>query len=157
MINIKFPNTNLVECVFSYRQGSNVCLEDYDERDHFEGTGARKLKRYVYALPEKLVGEVHVGDAVLVHCATGYQVCEVVSINATSPMEPAKIQPVICKLDLSSYFEEIERKGKLAALKQMLQAEKKRLESMITYELLAEKNPGFKELLDAFKELGGEL
>lgn len=42
-------------------------------------------------------------------------------------------------------------------MKAAIDREKKRLESMVTYELIAEKNPEFKEMLEAFKEMGGEF
>lgn len=98
-----------------------------------------------------------VRDTVLVHCQTGYQLCEVVSINVLSSFDKKTIAPVVCKCDLESYITEVEQANKLKAMKVAIDAEKKRLEAMVTYELIAEKNPEFAEMLQAFKDAGGEF
>ena len=64
---------------------------------------------------------------------------------------------IVCKVDLQPYINEVERKKQLAAMKKQIESEKKRLEAMVTYELIAEKSPEFKELLEAFKAMGGEF
>ena len=51
----------------------------------------------------------------------------------------------------------MDRAAQLAIMKAELDREKKRLESLVTHELIAEKNPEFKALLDAFKDMGGEF
>ena len=153
MLKDVFPETNLVECVFSWRTANTVGA-GWDEYDHVDPT---KMKRYVYRLPEYLVGYVKVGDTVVVHCQTGYQVCEIVTINALSSFDPKSIAPVVGKVDMSSYISEVEKKKALAAMKKQIDAEKKRLESMVTYELIAEKNPEFKAMLERFKSMGGEF
>lgn len=58
---------------------------------------------------------------------------------------------------MQSYIDEVEKKKALAAMKKKIDAEKKRLESMVTYELIAEKNPEFKAMLERFKDMGGEF
>lgn len=159
MTNIKFPETNVVACVFSYRCQSSVNYDtqapSFDEYDRkVKRTG---LKRYNYRVPDYLQGKLNIGDAVLVHCQTGYQLCEVVALNVITGFEEETLAPVVCKADMQPYFEEIEKEKQLKALQKKLVAEKKRLESLVTYELLAEKSPEFKELLDAFKALGGKV
>ena len=153
MLKDLFPETNLVECAFSWRT-ANTAGSGWDEYDHVDPT---KMKRYVYRLPEYLVGHVKVGDTVVVHCQTGYQVCEIVTINAISNFDQKSIAPVVGKVDMSSYISEVEKKKALAAMKKQIDAEKKRLESMVTYELIAEKNPEFKAMLERFKSMGGEF
>ena len=64
---------------------------------------------------------------------------------------------MVCKVDLSTYIQEVEKAKKLKAMKAAIDREKKRLESLVTYELIAEKNPEFKAMLEAFKEMGGEF
>lgn len=157
MLNIQFPDTNLVECVFSFRQNNNQPTSNWDELDHLNGCAARKLKRYVYQLPDHLVGKVLIGDAVLVHCQTGYQVAEVMSINAISNFDDKSFAPIVCKLDMQSYFDGIYKKKELEAMKRAIDAKRKSLESMITYELIAEKNPEFAAMLKAFKDAGGQF
>lgn len=153
MTNIKFPSTNLVECVFSWRQNNNYVTE-WDEYDHCDST---RLKRYIYRLPDNLVGKVAIGDTVLVHCKTGYQLAQIATVNAMSSFDLDSIAPVVCMVDLVSYIAEVEHKKSLARLKQQLDAEKKRLESMVTYDLIAEKSPSFAALLKQYKDAGGQF
>lgn len=154
MTNIKFPSTNLVECVFSWRQNDNYATANWDEYDHRDSI---HLKRYIYRLPDNLVGKVALGDTVLVHCKTGYQLAQIATINATSSFDLDSIAPVVCRVNLASYIAEVELKKSLARLKQQLDAEKKRLESMVTYDLIAEKSPSFAALLKQYKDAGGQF
>lgn len=157
MNNIKFPKTDLVQCVFSFRSSNtmNVMSDSWDEYDHHKHP--KTLKAYTYRVPEHLQGQIAVGDAVLVHCQTGYQVCEVVTINALSDFETTSFAPVVCKVDLGTFIEEVEKAKQLKAMKAAIDREKKRLESMVTYELIAEKNPEFKAMLEQFKAMGGKF
>lgn len=154
MTNIKFSSTNLVECVFSWRQSSDYVATKWDEYDHCDPTS---MKRYIYRLPDNLVGKVAIGDTVLVHCKTGYQLVQIVAINALASFDLDSVAPVVCMVDLASYIAEVERRKTLARLKQQLDAEKKRLESMVTYDLLAEKSPSFAALLKQYKDAGGQF
>lgn len=154
MINIEFPETNIVKCVFSLRQNSKYVGEDFDEYDL---RSPRDLKRYIYRVPSRLKGQLKVGNFVVVHCATGYQLCEVAELNVISNLDEKTLAPVVCKVDLSAYIEEVDKAVKLEIMKAELDREKRRLESMVTYELIAEKNPEFKAMLDAFKDMGGEF
>lgn len=157
MTNIKFTKTNLVQCVFSFRSSNttHVMSESWDEYDHHRD--AKRLKAYTYRVPEHLQDQIAVGDAVLVHCQTGYQICEVVSINALSDLEIKSFAPVVCKVDLCTYIAEVEKAKQLKAMKVAIDREKKRLESMVTYDLIAERNPEFKAMLEQFKAMGGEF
>lgn len=154
MTNIKFSSTNLVECVFSWRQSSDYVTAKWDEYDHCDPA---RMKRYIYRLPDNLVGKVAIGDTVLVHCKTGYQLVQIVAINALASFDLDSVAPVVCMVDLTSYIAEVERRKTLARLKQQLDAEKKRLESMVTYDLLAEKSPSFAALLKQYKDAGGQF
>lgn len=154
MTNIQFPSTNLVECVFSWRQNDTYVAAKWDEYDHCDPT---RMKRYVYRLPDDLVGKVAVGDTVLVHCKTGYQLAQITTINALASFDLDSVAPVVCMVNLVSYIAEVERKKSLARLKQQLDAEKKRLESMVTYDLIAEKSPSFAALLKQYKDAGGQF
>lgn len=160
--NVKFPETDLVECVFSLRANNTLGKVDtYDEFDHSVETN--RLKRYVYKVPASYA-DVHgrkpaVGDFVVVHCQTGYQIAEVVSINcfAADSIHRRGIAPVVCPVSLDCYWNEIERQRLVQSLKIKLDEEKKRLEALVTYDLLAEKSPEFKKLLDAYKDAGGSF
>lgn len=154
MVNIQFPSTNLVECVFSWRQSNDYVATKWDEYDHCDPT---RMKRYIYGLPDDLVGKVAVGDTVLVHCKTGYQLAQITTINALASFDLDSVAPVVCLVNLGSYIAEVERKKSLAMLKKQLDAEKKRLESMVTYDLIAEKSPEFAALLKQYKDAGGQF
>lgn len=156
MLKDLFPKTNLVECTFSWRTENTAGISGtaWDEYDH---RSQNRLKKYLYRLPDYLVGAVQPGDTVVVHCQTGYQVCQVATINTISDFDPKTIAPVVDKVNMQSYIDEVEKKKALAAMKKQIDAEKKRLESMVTYELIAEKNPEFKAMLERFKSMGGEF
>lgn len=151
-----FPATNLVNCVFAFRQ-NNTTTGTFDKYDCLTKAALVKAKRYMYRVPERLRGELKVGDAVVVHCQTGFQLAYVVELNAISSYPEESFAPVVCKADLHSYFDEIDTREALQAMRNKIETEKKRLESMVTYDLIAEKNPEFKALLDAYRAAGGEF
>ena len=156
MLKDLFPKTNLVECTFSWRteNTAGIAGSAWDENDQ---RNQNRPKKNLYVGASHLVGLVQPGDTVVVHCQTGYQVCQVATINAISDFDPKTIAPVVDKVNMQSYIDEVEKKKALAAMKQQIDAEKKRLESMVTYELIAEKNPEFKAMLEQFKSMGGEF
>lgn len=156
MVNIRFPNTDYVQCVFSYQNKASMAdPEKYDEYGHYMDVAS--LKKYVYYVPEYLQGQLHVGDTVIVRCTTGYQICEVVETNAFTSFDPKTIAPVVSKVDVRPYIEFMHRAKQLKYMREQLDKEKKRLESLVTYDLLAERNPEFRAMLEAFKAAGGQL
>lgn len=152
-IKVTFPKTNVVSCVFSFRQSNNPTAPSsvYDKYDHRDPRG---LKRYNYRLPEGM--EVAIGDVVLVHCQTGYQLCEVVELNVLSSFEDDKLSPVVCKVNLFSYVEEVDKAEAARVLHAQLMQRKKEIEAQMTYDLLAERDPVFAELLKSYRALGGK-
>lgn len=157
MTNIKFPETNVVGVKFTLRQNRAITGVEYNEYDHMRDKYIKDQKKYIYRVPDGMVGHLRLNDIVVVHCATGYQLCEIVELNVLTDLDISSLASIVCKVDLQPYIDEVERKKQLAAMKKQIEAEKKRLEAMVTYELIAEKNPGFKELLEAFKAMGGEF
>lgn len=157
MTNIKFPKTDLVKCVFCWRSSNtdHIDSDRWDEYDHHKDP--KRLKTYTYRVPEHLREQLKIGDTVLVHCQTGSQICEVVEVNALSDFDAKTFAPVVCKVDMSTYIQGVEKVKQLKAMKAAIDREKKRLEAMVTYELIAEKNPEFKAMLKTFKEMGGEF
>ena len=156
MINIKFPSTDYVQCVFSYQTTSRVPdPEKYDEYGRYMAVAS--MKKYVYYVPEYLQGQLHVGDVVVVRCTTGYQICEVVETDAFTSYDSTTIAPVVAKVDFLPYIKSVRKAKQLKHMRKEIDKEKKRLESLVTYDLLAEKNPEFKAMLEAFKAAGGQL
>lgn len=154
-LNELFPATNLVSCVFAFRQNNTSGV--FNKYDCLTEASLSQAKRYMYRVPEHLKVELKVGDTVVVHCQTGFQLARVVELNAISGYPEESFAPVVCKADLHSYFDEIDTREALQAMRNKIETEKKRLESMVTYDLIAEKNPEFKALLDAYRAAGGEF
>lgn len=159
-LKIKFPDTDLVGCKFVYktsntRPGVPEC--EYDEFGRMLDMQARRAKQYVYRVPKPLQGVLKSGDMVVVFCQTGYQVCEVCEINATSSVPEKDLAWVIDRICIDGFKEESARVKQLEAMKVQITKEKKRLEAMVTFELIAERNPEFAAMLKAFVDMGGEV
>ena len=156
MLNIKFPDTPYVKCVFNWRQNNNNA--DFNTFDDIGRKDPTKLKRYLYKLPNYLQGQISAGDVVLVYCQTGYQVCEVVSINEPlCGLDEKSVAPVVAKINMTEYLDELYRQRQLKVMRMEIERKKKELESQVTYDLLAEKSPEFAALLKSFREAGGSL
>ena len=76
MVNIKFPETDVVSCVFSLKNSTNSCNQIFDEFGVTPEGGHTKLKQYHYRVPAFLQGKLVPGDFVVVYCQTGYQICQ---------------------------------------------------------------------------------
>lgn len=157
MVNIKFPETDVVTCVFSLKNSTNACNQSFTNYGIIPHEDQRKLKEYYYRVPTYLQGQLNVGDYVVVYCQTGYQVCQVYKVNEFAPAETSKLAPVVAKVDLMSYFKELDRQEELKRMKDALVKERKRLEEQVTWDLIASKSPEFAAMLDAFRKAGGEL
>ena len=157
MVNIKFPETNIVSCVFSLKNGN--CRYDGPQMNEFGFVedGISKMKQYSYRVPEYLQGKLAIGDFVVVYCQTGYQVCQVSKVNVSVPTSWDKLAPVVAKFDMSQYINDLLKQKELEAMKQVLLKERKRLEEQVTWDLIAEKSPEFAEMLKAFRDAGGEF
>lgn len=159
MVNIKFPETDIVSCVFSLKNGSptqmTVGMNSMGIIE--EDSALRKLKEYKYRVPEYLQGQLHEGDFVVVFCTTGYQVCQVTRINEFAAVESSKLAPVVAKVSLDDYFNDLLHQEQLKKMKEALLKERKRLEEQVTWDLIASKNPDFADMLKAFRDAGGQL
>lgn len=153
MINITFPSTNIVKCRFSFKNHTGCSTDEVNEFGRI--VAKRALKDYYYKVPQFLQGLINSGDTVLVYCTAGYQLCEVTTINVACPINSKELAPVVCKVDLTLYWDSIIEEQKLHEMRKVLDMKKKQIESSITYELIAEKNPEFAAMLKEFKEAGG--
>ena len=156
-MNIRFPDTDVVTCVFSLKNSVNMCDSSLDTFGVVPEHARHKLKEYYYRVPEFLQGQLHPGDFVVVYCQTGYQVCQVTKINEFAPIETTKLSPVVAKVNLSDYFNDVLKQEELKKMKAALVKERKRLEEQVTWDLIAEKSPEFAAMLKAFRDAGGEL
>lgn len=157
MVNIKFPETDVVTCVFSLRNSGTTCNQVFDDYGVVTPETRHKLKDYYYRVPDYLRGKLAPGDFVVVSCTTGYQVCQVQKINEFCATETSKLAPVVAMVNLGEYFEELDRQKSLQIMKATLLKERKRLEDQVTWDLIAEKSPEFAAMLKAFRDAGGEL
>lgn len=67
MVNLKFPETDIVSCVFSLKSSnSRYDGPKYNECGILEDTS--RLKKYNYRVPEYLKGQLRPGDFVVVYC-----------------------------------------------------------------------------------------
>lgn len=157
MMNIRFPDTDIVSCVFSLKNSTNACNQNFDAFGVTPENSYNKLKEYHYRVPEFLQGQLNPGDFVVVYCQTGYQVCQVKKINEFAPVETPKLAPVVAKVNLADYFNDMLKQEELKKMKAALVKERKRLEEQVTWDLIAEKSPEFAAMLKAFRDAGGEL
>ena len=157
MVNICFPETDVVSCVFSLKNSTNSCNQNFDEFGVTPEGGHSKLKQYYYRVPDFLQGKLAPGDFVVVYCQTGYQICQVYKVNEFCATETSKLAPVVARVDLLDYFNDLAHQEELKKMKAALIKERKRLEEQVTWDLIASKNPEFKERLEQFRRMGGDL
>lgn len=108
-------------------------------------------KEYIFAAYEDLSE----GDVVVVDTVNGFQLATVTSIADRLPdnIPVGKLKEVVCKVDMSAYLERIENQKKAAELKSKMDEKVKVLQSQAIYEMLAEKDPSLKAMLDEYKKL----
>lgn len=157
MINIKFPETDVVSCVFSLKNSINSCNQIFNDSGIVPEGRCGTLKQYCYRVPAFLQGKLTPGDFVVVYCQTGYQICQVYKVNEFAPVETDKLAPIVARVSLKEYFNDLAHQEDLKRMKAALVKERKRLEEQVTWDLIASKSPQFKEMLEAFRAAGGEL
>lgn len=157
MVNIKFPSTDVVSCVFSLKNCVSFPNSNFDSSGRIPESDLTKLKEYYYRVPAFLQGKLNPGDFVVVYCQTGYQVCQVYKVNEFAPVETSKLAPVVARVELMDYFNDLAHQEELKKMKAALVKERKRLEEQVTWDLIASKSPEFKEMLEVFRAAGGEL
>lgn len=155
-MKIEFPKTDVIGCKFLGFDGRQY---PYLEQPWMDIPDERRLvdrKQYTYRCIPGLASTLTVGDIVVVSCKTGFQVCVVTELNIIAP-DNSKLAYAITKVDLDGYRAMLQQENEKRRLKKLLDAKKAELEKSAVYEMLAAKDPGFAELLEAFKSLGGTL
>lgn len=146
---------NVARCVFSLRTSSKND-KMYDVTDRIVAKQWADLKRYEYLLPDYLVGQVNPGDVVLVHCATGYQVCEVDSVVSELDCSyEDTLAPVVCKIDMSQYVESILKAEQIRKVKSRILVKAAEVRKQLDLEELATRNSDLQAMLDEFVKAGG--
>lgn len=139
MINIKFPETDVIGCRFPEVTGRNGEVEVN-----------MRSKEYYYKLLPGMV-RPKLGDFAVTSCQNGFQVCVVTTLNATTGFED--LAYVVGFVDVGHYKAVLERQEQKKRLHAELMRKKKELESTIALEMYAERSPEFKALLDAYNSL----
>lgn len=113
--------------------------------------GIERLKEYTFAAFE----EYESGDVVVVDTRNGYQLVTVIGVAEKLPdfIPNESLKEVVCKVDFSKFNERKERKAKAQKLKKQMDEKVKILQSNAIYEMLAEKDPELKQMLEQFKKL----
>lgn len=139
MINVQFPDTNVIGCRFPEITGRNGEVEVN-----------KRTKEYFYKLLPDM-SKPNVGDFVVVSCQNGFQVCVVTTINAITGFED--LAYVVGTVDVNAYNKELARQREKERLHKELMRMKKEMEQTIALDVFAERSPEFKALLDAYKSL----
>lgn len=138
-MNIEFPKTDIIGCRFPTNVGQR------NQRLQVDNT----TKEYFYrVLPGT---EPKVGDLAIVACINGFQVAVVTSLNAL--YERDDLAYALGFVDPEKYNTYQENQAKKKLLKSKMDRMRKELEDLVTLDLLAEKSPEFKELLEAYRKL----
>ena len=108
-------------------------------------------KTYPYALYDE---NIAIGDLVVVMTGHhGMSIAEVCSIGDFDKDAVSCDREIVCKVDMTAYQDRKARAKKLADLKKEMDAKVKALQEVALYELMAEKDPELKGMLEAFKAL----
>lgn len=116
--------------------------------------GMNTTKTYAFALFDDTVD---VNDTVLVDTTNGYGVAVVNEIHSKADYEelgcslPTK--EVICKIDFTAFDERKAKRAKAVKLKNDMDKMVKSLQEIAVFELLAEKSPELKAMLEEYKSV----
>lgn len=92
------------------------------------------------------------GDLVVVHARDDFELAYFVCYDE-SVEEKETTKWITSRVDLSQHYARIARREKMKAIKEKLEAERKKTEELQIYEILAAANPAIRQLLDELKEL----
>ena len=115
--------------------------------------GTNTAKGYAFALFDD---DVKVNDCVLCDTANGYGVAKIIEIIPKSEYEGTKVtKEIICKVDFANYENRKENRTKALKLKSEMDKKIKEMQELAVFEMMAEKNPELKEMLEVYKGLMG--
>jgi len=108
-------------------------------------------KTYPYALYDE---DIVIGDTVVVMTGHhGMAIAEVCSIGEMPKDSVTCGREIICKVDMAAYLDRKARAKQMAELKKEMDEKVKALQETALYELMAEKDPSLKAMLEQFKAL----
>lgn len=129
----------------------------YLHRDEYRAGFAERMnnpKEYVFAAYEDLAP----GDMVVVDTKNGFTLATVTGMASRIPrnIPMGEIKEVVCKVDFTAFADRKGRKEKRKELKAEMDKRVEALKESAVYEMMSEKDPDLKALLDQFKGLGDE-
>lgn len=133
----------------------NVVFDLY-KSDYRAGYAERlnNPKEYLFAAYEDLTA----GDVVVVDTQNGFSLATVTGIAERIPrnIPVGNLKEVVCKADFTAFNNRKERKEKRKELKAEMDKRVEALKESAVYEMMAEKDPALKKLLEDFKGLEDE-
>ena len=114
--------------------------------------GTNTVKEYAFALFDEYVG---VDNYVLCDTANGYGVAKVIDIIAKDEYDGDVTKEIICGLNFVDFEQRKKNREEAKKLKSEMDKKMKEMQELALYEMMAEKSPELKEMLDAYKGLVG--
>lgn len=164
-IGIKFENIENPASsygVFWFSEQYIEILESEDEQIMFDNCkiagvkfldGSNTDREYFYALYDD---SIEIGDLVVAKTGHhGFALVKISSIEEYKPNIIAHSREIICKVDMTAYNERQAKAAKIKSLKVEMDKKVMELQQTAIYELLAEKDPGLKQMLEEYKSLIG--
>jgi hypothetical protein len=113
--------------------------------------GMNTTKEYAFALFDT---NIVVNDLVLCDTQNGYGVAKVEEIVSQNDYNGVPVtKEIICKVDFTDFEQRKENRAKAKQLKVDMDKKIKGLQEIALYEMMAEKCPELKDMLNAYKEL----
>lgn len=102
----------------------------------------------------KCYDAVKVGDVVVVDTQYGFNVATVTEIEPTTKNLPlGELKEVVAVVDTTAFNERREKAERTKELKKKMDKKVKELQNIAIYEMLAEKDPELREMLEELKSL----
>lgn len=114
--------------------------------------GTNTVKGYAFALFDEYVD---VDNYVLCDTANGYGVAKVVEIIAKDEYDGDVTKEIICGLNFVDFEQRKKNREEAKKLKSEMDKKMKEMQELALYEMMAEKSPELKEMLEAYKGLVG--
>lgn len=111
--------------------------------------GTNTTTKYAFALFDN---EVTYGNLVLCDTSNGYGVGRVMDIVSQDDYKGTQVtKEVICKVDFTAFEQRKENRAKAQKIQKEMDKKIKDMQEMMLYEMMAEKNPELKEMLEQYK------
>lgn len=136
-----------------YKGDNNMLVGNYRVAMVKFVQGTNTVKGYAFALYDN---DITVGDLVLCDTSNGYNVAKVEEILSKSDYEGTTVtKEVICKVDFTNFENRKENRAKAIKIKAEMDKKIKEMQELTLFEMMAEKSPELKEMLEAYKGLLG--